>query len=73
MWGKDDEARGLLKALGAAMSAAGATRREWQKVAGVVAQPALAAVEEMVFKEERILLPMALQNLSEGEWGGDLV
>ena len=23
----------------------------------------------MAFKEERILLPMAIQNLSEGEWG----
>ncbi|HSP90935.1 MAG TPA: DUF438 domain-containing protein [Vicinamibacterales bacterium] len=68
MWGKDDEARGLLKALGAAMSDAGVTSAEWQRIAGVVAQPALAAVEEMVFKEERILLPMALQNLSEGEW-----
>jgi len=28
-----------------------------------------AAIEEMVFKEERILLPMALQNLTETEWG----
>ncbi|MFO7695018.1 MAG: DUF438 domain-containing protein [Vicinamibacterales bacterium] len=68
MWGKDDEARGLLKALGVAMSAAGVTSAEWQRIAGVVAPPALAAVEEMIFKEARILLPMALQNLSEGEW-----
>ena len=34
-----------------------------------VAEPALAAVEEMIFKEERILLPMSLQNLTETEWG----
>jgi hypothetical protein len=68
MWGKDDEARGLLKALGSAMGAAGATRAEWQRIAGAVAEPALAAVEEMIFKEERILLPMAIQNLSESEW-----
>jgi len=70
MWGKDDEARGLLKALGVAM---GRLRRERGAMAAALAQtaaePALAAVEEMVFKEERILLPMALQNLSEGEWG----
>jgi DUF438 domain-containing protein len=65
MWGKDDEVRRLLKALGAAMRADGA---DWRHVAEAVAEPALAAVEEMVFKEERILLPMALQNLSEGEW-----
>jgi hypothetical protein len=69
MWGKDDEARGLLKALGAAMGVPGATAAQWQRVAASVAEPALAAVEEMIFKEERILLPMALQNLSEREWG----
>jgi hypothetical protein len=69
MWGKDDEARGLLKALGVAMGASGASAAQWLHVAQTVAEPALAAVEEMVFKEERILLPMALQNLSEGEWG----
>ena len=66
MWGKDDEVRRLLKALGAAMRSAGT---DWRHVADELAGPALAAVEEMVFKEERILLPMAIQNLSEGEWG----
>jgi DUF438 domain-containing protein len=69
MWGKDDEARGLLKALGAAMAAPGQTAAQWRRVADDTAAPALAAVDEMVFKEERILLPMAIQNLSEGEWG----
>ncbi len=69
MWAKDDEARGLLKALGKAMSASGASAGQWQRVAENTAGAALAAVEEMVFKEERILLPMAIQNLSEGEWG----
>jgi hypothetical protein len=68
MWGKDDEVRGLLRALGSAMNAAVATPAEWRRIAGAVAEPALAAVEEMIFKEERILLPMAAQNLSEGEW-----
>ncbi len=65
MWGKDDEVRRLLKALGTAIRSAGA---DWRHVAEEVAGPALTAVEEMVFKEERILLPMAIQNLSEGEW-----
>jgi uncharacterized protein len=69
MWGKDDEVRGLMKALGAAMAADGASAGQWRQVAAEKAVPALAAVEEMIFKEERILLPMALQNLSEGEWG----
>jgi uncharacterized protein len=69
MWGKDDEVRHTLKALGAAMGDTAATGAQWQHVARTVAEPALAAVEEMIFKEERILLPMALQNLSETEWG----
>jgi len=69
MWGKDDEARGLLKELGTALSGNQCSVGEWRLVTQAVAEPALAAVEEMVFKEERILLPMALQNLTETEWG----
>jgi hypothetical protein len=69
MWGKDDEARGLLKELGTALAEAGGSVGEWRLVARTVAEPALAAVEEMIFKEERILLPMSLQNLTETEWG----
>jgi hypothetical protein len=69
MWGKDDEARALLKELGTALAQSGGTVGEWRLVAQTVAEPALAAVEEMIFKEERILLPMSLQNLTETEWG----
>lgn len=69
MWGKDDEVRGLLKELGTALAESGGTAGEWRRVAQAVAEPALAALEEMVFKEERILLPMSLQNLTETEWG----
>ena len=69
MWGKDDEARALLKELGNALAETGGTAGEWQLVARTVAEPALAAVEEMIFKEERILLPMALQTLTATEWG----
>jgi DUF438 domain-containing protein len=69
MWGKDDEVRGLLKELGAALGEDGATGAEWRLVAETVAGPALAALEEMIFKEEKILLPMSIQNLTETEWG----
>lgn len=69
MWGKDDEARALLKELRTALAESGGCRGEWRLVAQAVAEPAFAAVEEMIFKEERILLPMALQNLTETEWG----
>ena len=69
MWGKDDEVRGLLKELGTALAESGGTVGEWRLVAQAVAEPALTALEEMVFKEERILLPMSLQSLTETEWG----
>ena len=69
MWGKHDEARALLKELGTALAEGEGTAGEWRLVAQTVAEPALSAVEEMIFKEERILLPMALQNLTETEWG----
>jgi hypothetical protein len=69
MWGKDDEARALLKELGTALGESGGTAGEWRLVAQTVAAPALGALEEMIFKEERILLPMSLQNLTETEWG----
>ena len=69
MWGKDDEVRDLLAGLAEALKAEGATREEWEVVVDAVAEPALEAVEEMIFKEERILLPMALQTLTDIEWG----
>ena len=69
MWGKDDEVRGFLKELGTVLAETGGTVGEWRLVAQTVAEPALAALEEMIFKEERILLPMSLQNLTGTEWG----
>jgi DUF438 domain-containing protein len=69
MWGKDDEVRALLKELGGALAVNEGTAGEWRLVLDAVAEPALAALEEMIFKEERILLPMSLQTLDEHEWG----
>ena len=69
MWGKDDEVRALLKASDEALSAGEATTTEWRLVMETVIEPALAAVEEMIFKEEHILLPMALGTLTDDEWG----
>ncbi|OGG00508.1 MAG: hypothetical protein A3F83_11150 [Candidatus Glassbacteria bacterium RIFCSPLOWO2_12_FULL_58_11] len=69
MWGKDDEVRELLKALGEALGESGASAGEWKLVAETVAASALDAVQEMTFKEKEILFPMALQTLTEGEWG----
>jgi hypothetical protein len=69
MWGKDDEVRDLLKNLAAALKEQDATAGEWKLVAESVGNATLRAVEEMFYKEERILLPMALETLTEDEWG----
>jgi DUF438 domain-containing protein len=68
MWGKDDEIRGLLKDLGAALSEREATVAEWAIVLDTVGAAALAGVEEMIYKEENILLPLSLDTLTDEEW-----
>lgn len=69
MWSKDDEARGLLKALAEALAVEEATTEEWSLVVETVGEPAAAAIAEMVSKEELVLLPLALGTLSADEWG----
>lgn len=69
MWAKDEEVRALLDALDKALRAEGGTLAEWRVVADLVAAPALAAIEEMIFKEENILLPMSSDALTAEEWG----
>jgi DUF438 domain-containing protein len=68
MWGKHDEIRELLKDLGAALGERDATAGEWKLVADSVAETAIAAVEEMIYKEENILLPMCLDIFTEEDW-----
>ncbi len=68
MWSKDDEVRSLLKQLNQAAHDCGATVAAVREFFARHAQPALSAVEEMIFKEENILFPMSLQTLTENEW-----
>lgn len=68
MWGKDDEIRGLLKELGSALNEREVTAGEWILLADTVGEAAIAGVEEMIYKEENILLPMALDTLTDEEW-----
>ncbi|HWQ53176.1 MAG TPA: DUF438 domain-containing protein [Bryobacteraceae bacterium] len=68
MWAKDDEVRGLLKELGNALRERDATAGEWNLVAATVAEAAVGAVEEMIYKEENILLPMCLDTFTEDDW-----
>jgi hypothetical protein len=68
MWGKDDEVRELLRAFDEALRAEGLTAADLRLVMSTIGEPAAAAVEEMIRKEESILLPMALEALTEDDW-----
>ena len=59
MWAKDDEVRSLLKRLGAA---------DWKTAAGGLGATALSAVEEMMYKEDNILLRMCMDTFTEEDW-----
>jgi uncharacterized protein len=69
MWGKDNEVRGFIKsALDLLGEVKEASKEEMEGYFELVFNPAAKAVEEMIFKEENILFPMALDVLSEQEW-----
>ncbi len=61
MWGVHDQIRGQLKA---AREALPSNPREAASLGAALAR----AVTEMVFKEDRILLPMAMERFSRDEW-----
>lgn len=61
MWGVDDEIRALLK--DAAKLASKGSPETSEKLA-----EALTRVEEMIFKEENILIPMLIDTLTATEW-----
>lgn len=67
MWGKHDETRELLKAAHEAIGS-GLAKDELESVIVLILQPVLDAVEGMIMKEEEILLPMALDTLTDEQW-----
>lgn len=70
MWGVDDDIRDRLSAAREAASGAASARGEdLRLIREVVLEPLFDAVVGMVEKEERVLLPMALEQLAESEWG----
>lgn len=69
MWGKDDEVRELLKSARTALEEASLTADELRFVKEGLIEPAFAAMEGMIFKEENILFPMAMGMFTEPEWG----
>ena len=68
MWAKDDDVRKLLKQMNQSAHDCAPTVSAVKHFFAQDAQPALSAIEEMIFKEENILLPMALQTLTDNEW-----
>lgn len=69
MWGKDDEVRAAVKAALEALDYEGqVSAGDTKGVIELVLQPAVEAIQEMIFKEEEILFPMCLDKLTEAEW-----
>ena len=69
MWGKHDEARNLLKE-----TIAGLQQTESMSAAEAKAYnlftvtPAIEAIDDMIYKEEKIMFPTALNLLTEQDW-----
>ncbi|RQW11079.1 DUF438 domain-containing protein [candidate division KSB1 bacterium] len=69
MWGKHDEIRDLLKAVHEALSVGADTLQDdLEPLINFVIKPTTAAIEEMIYKEEKILFPMCVERLSEADW-----
>ncbi|MBK9290546.1 MAG: DUF438 domain-containing protein [Bacteroidetes bacterium] len=68
MWGKHDEIRELLKGSLEVLQTEGITMDDLQSVSEMILIPAIRQVVDMTKKEEEILLPMALDHLTEADW-----
>jgi hypothetical protein len=69
MWGKHDETRVFLKsAIAALQQAQGATAAELMEIIDLLLAPASKAVTDMIMKEDEILFPMAMDELTDQEW-----
>jgi DUF438 domain-containing protein len=69
MWGKHDELREQLKAIHEALDADGDIK--WDDVESLIDllfTPSLESLEEMVYKEEKILFPLCMERLAESDW-----
>jgi DUF438 domain-containing protein len=68
MWGKQDEIRDLVKGSIEILQTEDITRDDLLATAELVLNPALHGIDDMTIKEEEILLPMALDKLTEADW-----
>jgi DUF438 domain-containing protein len=63
MWGVDDEIRQQIKGIKELLTKTSAQKELKQEIKTVIER-----VQEMIFKEENILLPMLLETLTQDEW-----
>ncbi len=68
MWGLDDDIRARLKEARAAVASAGDAEDDAVGALSAELLETLGMVEDMVYKEEKILFPTALQVVSDEEW-----
>lgn len=68
MWGKHDEIRELVKGSIELLHTPDITKDELAASAEMILLPAVKGVVDMTKKEEEILLPMALDTLTEADW-----
>jgi len=69
MWGKHDEVRQMLKDVIIGLSEAKPiTAGEGVAFIELGLMPAIEQIQEMIYKEEKILLPMSVELLTDSEW-----
>ncbi len=68
MWGKHDEIRELIKGAIELLQAELISADELKASAQIILLPAIQQVADMVYKEEEILLPMAMDKITSAEW-----
>ncbi len=69
MWGKHDEARNLLKeTIAGLQQVESMTAAEARAYNLFTVTPAIEAIDDMVYKEEKIMFPTALNLLTEQDW-----
>lgn len=69
MWGKHDQARGLLRDTIAGLQQVETMSAAEAKAYSLFAiTPAIEAVDDMIYKEEKIMFPTALNLLTEQDW-----
>ncbi len=68
MWGKHDEIRDLVKGSIEVLKTEDITLEDLDATSEIVLLPAIKGIEDMTIKEEEILIPMALDKLTEADW-----